>query len=85
MCFHPNQIEEATFLSSDSAFPSYVVPKCLNFVLSLIVWCLDGHLDFNDVTMRRRVWFIVTMHTGFYFVFGGDLIFVGKGNKGMIW
>lgn len=53
-----------------SAFPSYVVPKCLNSVLPLIAWCLDGHLDSNGVTVRRRVWFVVTMHTGFCFVFG---------------
>lgn len=73
-----------------------MVPKCLNSVLPLIAWCLDGHLDSNDVTVRRRVWFIVTMQTGFCFVFGAHFFgsgitfkatsfLVGKKIKGMIW
>lgn len=79
-----------------SAFPSYVVPKCLNSVLPIIARCLDGHLDSNDVTVRRRVWFIVTMQTGFCFVFGAHFsgsgitfkatsFLLGKKIKGMIW
>lgn len=68
--FHSHQIEKATSLSSDSLHFLLKWFQIPSLGLRLFVWCLDGHLDSHDVTMQRSVWFIVTMHIGFYFVFG---------------